>query len=177
MLMAHSFRLYTGFESRSGRIFVIEAVQIQCSKIFKGLGCVVLSVVLSTIKNPWSHSIRLGHSLSSLLSRYCHDLAESDVKQYSLCASCCPHTYNLQLRKQIYNLGIFVYLGRNCLQIIYNNRHFLYSCDLENILLYSWCNCGYLFIYIYLLSFMYSGNTHIYIYKHTKIYILNMIVI
>ena len=30
--------------------------------------------------NTWSHSIRVGHSPDFLLSRYCHDCAESDVK-------------------------------------------------------------------------------------------------
>ena len=44
------------FESRSSRIFVILAVHIQCSKLFKGLECAVLRMVLFTIKNPWRHS-------------------------------------------------------------------------------------------------------------------------
>ena len=36
----------TGFESRPGRIFVIGVVHIQCFKLFKELGCAVLSMVL-----------------------------------------------------------------------------------------------------------------------------------
>ena len=52
----------TEFETRPGRIFVIEVVNIQCSKLFKGLGCIVLSMVLCTIGNLWSHSLRVGHS-------------------------------------------------------------------------------------------------------------------
>ena len=46
------------FESRS-RMFVIEDVHIQCSKLFKGLECVVLSTVLCHIKN---NSMRVGYS-------------------------------------------------------------------------------------------------------------------
>ena len=42
----------TRFESRSGRIFVVVVVHIQCSKLLKGLECTVLPVVLCTIKNP-----------------------------------------------------------------------------------------------------------------------------
>ena len=42
--------------SRSGRIFVIVVVHIQCSKLFKGMECTVMPMVLCTIKNPWSHS-------------------------------------------------------------------------------------------------------------------------
>ena len=33
----------TEFESRSRRMFVIEVVDIQCSKLFKGMECAVLS--------------------------------------------------------------------------------------------------------------------------------------
>ena len=42
----------TRFESRSGRIFVIVVVHLQCSKLSKGLECTVLPMVLCTIKNP-----------------------------------------------------------------------------------------------------------------------------
>ena len=73
----------TGFKSWSGRMLVIEVVPIQWSKLFKGMESAVMSMALCTIKNPWSYSIRLGHS-PFLLSRYCHDCAESNVKQYSL---------------------------------------------------------------------------------------------
>ena len=52
----------TGFESRPGRIFVIEVPHIQCSKLFTSLECIVLSMVLCTKNNPWSHSIRVGYS-------------------------------------------------------------------------------------------------------------------
>ena len=62
--MAHSIRLWleTGFESWSGRIFVIEVVHIQSSKLFKGLECAVMSMALCTIQNPSSYLIRVGHS-------------------------------------------------------------------------------------------------------------------
>ena len=76
----------TGSVSRPGQIFVIGVVHIQYTKLFKGLECAVLSIALCTIKNPWSHSTRLGFNADfadSLLSRYCHDCAKSDVKQYS----------------------------------------------------------------------------------------------
>ena len=53
----------TGLESRPGRIFIIEVVHIQCAKLFKGLECAELCIVLCGIKSPWSHSIRVGHSL------------------------------------------------------------------------------------------------------------------
>ena len=47
----------TRFKSQSGRIFVIVVVHIQCSKLFKGIECRVLPMVLCTIyKNYWSHS-------------------------------------------------------------------------------------------------------------------------
>ena len=52
----------TGFESRPGRIFVIEVPHIQCSKLFTSLECMVLSLVLCTKNNPWSHSIRVVYS-------------------------------------------------------------------------------------------------------------------
>ena len=66
--MAHLARLGsklrgTGFESRPGRMFVIGVVHIQCSNLFKGLECTVISMVVCTIKNPWSYSRRVGHSL------------------------------------------------------------------------------------------------------------------
>ena len=70
-------------ESWSGRMFVLEVVHIQCAKLFKGLKCVVMSMALYTIKNLRRYLIRVGHS-PFLLSRYCHDFAESNVKQYSL---------------------------------------------------------------------------------------------
>ena len=92
------------------------AYRLQCPKLFKGLECTVLSMVLCTIKNHWSHSTRVGHSSISdfLVSRYCHNCAESDVKQYSsLCAkpkrycflafqssiSVTTHVYESQIRK------------------------------------------------------------------------------
>ena len=40
------------FAYRSGRIFVILVVHIQCYKLFKGTECTVLPMVLGTIKNP-----------------------------------------------------------------------------------------------------------------------------
>ena len=52
----------TESDAGSGRMFVIEVVHIYFSKLFKGLGCAVLSMVLCIIKNPRSHSIRVGHS-------------------------------------------------------------------------------------------------------------------
>ena len=48
------------FESRSGRIFVVVVVHIQCSKLLKGLECTVLPV---HYKEPLkSFEIRVGHS-------------------------------------------------------------------------------------------------------------------
>ena len=46
--------LCMGYSPRDqGRMFVIEDVHIiKCSKLFKGLDCAVLSMVLFTIKNP-----------------------------------------------------------------------------------------------------------------------------
>ena len=54
----------TWLESRPSRLFVIEVVHVQCSRLLKGMYCVVLSMVLYIIKNPWSHSKRVGQ---------CHD--------------------------------------------------------------------------------------------------------
>ena len=53
----------TGFKTRPGRIFVIEVVHIQYSKLFKCLEYAVLSLVLHTVKN----SIRVGHRPDFLL--------------------------------------------------------------------------------------------------------------
>ena len=50
------------FESRPCRIFFIGVAQIHCSKLFKGLECVVLSMVLWAMKNPCYHAIRVGYS-------------------------------------------------------------------------------------------------------------------
>ena len=52
----------TWFESRSRWIFVIDVGYIHCSKPFKCMECAVLSMRVRTIKNPQSHSIRVGHS-------------------------------------------------------------------------------------------------------------------
>ena len=91
--MAHSYRSglvtwYGGtrFKSRSGRIFVIAVVHIQCSKLFKGMACTVYGTV--HYKEPLkSFKLRLGHSPggfglpSVAILPHC---AENDVKQYSL---------------------------------------------------------------------------------------------
>ena len=53
----------TGFESWPGRMLIIGVVHIQFFKLLKSMECAVLSMVLCTIKSPWSHSIRVGHSL------------------------------------------------------------------------------------------------------------------
>ena len=51
----------TSFESRSMRIFVIVAMHIQCSKLFKGMECTVL--LWYQVKEPLkSFGIRVGHS-------------------------------------------------------------------------------------------------------------------
>ena len=55
--MAHSVRLWL-----ETRMFVITAVYIQRCKLFKGLECALLFMVLCTRKNSSSHSIRVGHS-------------------------------------------------------------------------------------------------------------------
>ena len=80
--MAHSYRLRLVAWRYQVRIpvgsdIVITGVHIQWYKLFKGLECTVLPMVLCTIKNPWSYS-------GFLLSRYRHDCAESEVRQYSL---------------------------------------------------------------------------------------------
>ena len=66
LLLAHLVRLWLEIQRNRVRIrpllmFVIEVVHIQCSKLLKDLECAVLFMVLYTIKNPWSHSIRVGH--------------------------------------------------------------------------------------------------------------------
>ena len=64
--MAHSVRLWLETQMYWVRIpaglDICHRVVIQCSKLFKGLECAVLSMVLCTIKNPWSHPKRVGHS-------------------------------------------------------------------------------------------------------------------
>ena len=47
-----SKRRGTGFESRPVRMFVIEVVHVQCSRLFKGLEYTGMPMVLSTIKTP-----------------------------------------------------------------------------------------------------------------------------
>ena len=58
-----------------------ELQSLQCTKLFNGLEYEVLSMILSTIKYPWNHSIRVGHSpdVGLLPARYCHDCVESDI--------------------------------------------------------------------------------------------------
>ena len=70
----------TGFESRTGRMLVIEVVHTHSSKLFKGMECAMLSIVHCPMKNPCSYSKILWHSGSFC----CHDCAENHVKQYSL---------------------------------------------------------------------------------------------
>ena len=62
------------------RIFVI--VVVMCSNLFKCIACIVLSLILCTLKNP----SRVGHNPGfGLLSvAILPHRAESDVKQYSL---------------------------------------------------------------------------------------------
>ena len=91
----------TEFKSWSGGMLVIEVVPIQCSKLFKGMECAVhrgcVYTVLQTVQRHgvWSDGtvhyeepLKLfdkSRALSPfLLSRYCHDCAESNVMQYSL---------------------------------------------------------------------------------------------
>ena len=69
--------------SKPGGIFVIVDVHVQCSQLFKNLECAVLSVVLCITNNSRNHAIILGYS-PVFLSLYCHECAESGVKQYSL---------------------------------------------------------------------------------------------
>ena len=52
----------TGLESRPVRMFVIEVVQIQCSKVFEVLECAGLVMIMCTIKNTQSHLIRVGRN-------------------------------------------------------------------------------------------------------------------
>ena len=65
-------------------MFVIRVMLLQSSKLFKGLECTVLAMVLCTIKNHLRLSKTLRYCSSIFLSRYCHDCGESDVTQYSL---------------------------------------------------------------------------------------------
>ena len=50
-----------GFESQPSRMFVLGVVRIKLSRLFKGLECAVLSMVLCTIKKHCSRSIRVEH--------------------------------------------------------------------------------------------------------------------
>ena len=73
-------------ESRSGRIFVIVVVNIQCSKLFEGMECIVLSMVLCTIKNPLKSSeIRVGNNPGFGLPSVAivPECAESELEQYT----------------------------------------------------------------------------------------------
>ena len=75
----------TAREFSPGRLFVIGVVHIQCLKLFKGLECIVLSMVLCTMKNHWSHSKSVGHNPGfgftsvAILPWLCND-----VQRYSL---------------------------------------------------------------------------------------------
>ena len=66
-----------GFKSRPGRIFVSKVVHIQYSKLFKGLECIVLSMVglLCTIKNPWSYLIIFRASFCRVISMIVQNVA------------------------------------------------------------------------------------------------------
>ena len=48
----HGLRQGLTLKSWSGRMLVVEVVPMQCSKLFKGMECAVLSMALCTIKNP-----------------------------------------------------------------------------------------------------------------------------
>ena len=61
--MAHSIRSWLETQRSWARIPAgSDVCHIQCSKLFKCLECAVLSMVLCTIKNPWSHWIGVGYS-------------------------------------------------------------------------------------------------------------------
>ena len=79
----------TGFESRSGRMFFIEIVQSSTVlKLFKGMECVVLSIV--HYKEPLKSSDRSKTS-GFLLSRYCHNsdnILICYMPKYFLCDTC-----------------------------------------------------------------------------------------
>ena len=77
----------TRLESRSGRIFVIVVCAYTVLQTVQRHG--VYSAAYGTVHNKEplkSFEIRVGHIVPAsgfLLSRYCHDCAGSDVKQYS----------------------------------------------------------------------------------------------
>ena len=79
--MAHSILLWLEAQSYWAQILVGSDVSR------RGCAYTVLQTVqrhgVCIIKNLGSYSIRLGHS-PFLSSRYCHDSAGSNVKQYSL---------------------------------------------------------------------------------------------
>ena len=52
-------------------------VHTQCSKQSNGVECVGVSMLMCTIKNPWSHSLRL--RVFFCRNIYCHDCAESCI--------------------------------------------------------------------------------------------------
>ena len=67
-----------GHESRPGRMLVIGVLNIQCFKLFKGVECAVMSMVLCTIKKTLKSFVS---TPGFLLSRYCHDCTESEKRK------------------------------------------------------------------------------------------------
>ena len=78
-----------GFEYRLGRMFVIEVVHIQWHLLQTVQRPEVCSAVcvLCTIKNPWSHSKRVGHPSPAILPWLCrkwHKLLFTDSLTHSV---------------------------------------------------------------------------------------------
>ena len=65
-----------GHESRPGRMLVIGVLNIQCFKLFKGMECAVMSMVLCTIKKNLE-VIRFYRDIAMIVQK------AKSVKQYS----------------------------------------------------------------------------------------------
>ena len=70
----HSKLRGSGSKSRPGRIFVVEVVHIQCAKLYKGLECIVLSMVLCTMKNHFK-SFDKSRPQSRSWASFCRDFS------------------------------------------------------------------------------------------------------
>ena len=81
LVVARNCARITLFETRPGRIFVIEVVHIQCSKLFKGMECAVLSMVGPTVqyKEPLK-SFHKTRAQPRLWASFCRDIAMSVEK-------------------------------------------------------------------------------------------------
>ena len=117
--MAHSYRLgletlQYRFESRSGRIFVIVTVHIQCSKLLKGLECTVLSVVLYTIiDNNLPCKSKMQYLITCKISRYCILALHSSADLSDADRRCLAWTEG----------DTFIFGKRHVPLVVYDNAH------------------------------------------------------